>query len=159
MASTMGCPMTTFRLSLAFFALALAGCDCAGPSTPCSSDGQCPAGFRCTDGLCMERSDGGDGDGGLVCSDGRERCGAVCCGDDAVCNAGVCALDCGSAPVCGGACCEGGEECVDDRCVVECADESRRCGSMGELCCSAEQACLGQACVALGAPCEFTEEC
>jgi len=150
------------RFALVLFTLSLAGCDCAGPieGTPCDSDGECGNGFRCSDGVCVARGDsGGQGDGGGVCSDGRDRCSGLCCGAGEACDGGVCRLDCSGEPICGGECCEGGEECLADRCVTECADEARRCGAMDELCCSAEQACLGVACVDLGEPCEFTEDC
>ncbi len=150
------------RAALVLFTLSLASCDCAGPieGTPCDSDAECGDGLRCSDGVCVARADGGgDEDGGGLCGDGRDRCSGLCCAAGEACSGGVCRLDCSGEPICGGECCEGGEECLDDRCVAECADEARRCGAMDELCCSAEQACLGAACVDLGEPCEFTEEC
>ncbi|MCB9591695.1 MAG: hypothetical protein H6719_03080 [Sandaracinaceae bacterium] len=152
--------------SLLGLAVFVTGCDCNGPvTTPCASDTECATGEVCTDGMCVPRArtDGGDGvDTGMMmmeCTDGRPACSGLCCDAAQVCNAGTCAVDCGSDPVCGGACCDAGQECLSDRCVVECADEANRCGSADELCCTDDQACLGGACADLGAPCTLTEEC
>ncbi|WP_236515573.1 FG-GAP repeat domain-containing protein [Sandaracinus amylolyticus] len=141
-------------------AFVVAGCDCGGTppdGRPCDRTNDCPSGFECIDGACFAL---GDGSIDALCDDGRARCGSSCCGVDRVCNAGVCALDCGDRVMCDRACCGAGEECVGStQCAIECADEAQRCGASGELCCASGEACLGDACVALGEPCELTEEC
>ncbi|AKF04119.1 HYR domain protein [Sandaracinus amylolyticus] len=139
--------------------LHVAGCDCGGAppaGRPCDRTSDCPTGFECIDGECF----GGNDSDAAVCDDGRAPCGSSCCGVDRVCNAGVCALDCGDRVMCDRTCCGDGEECVDGaRCAIECADEAQRCGASGELCCASGEACLGDACVMLGDACERTEEC
>jgi hypothetical protein len=145
----------------------LGGCNCGGPSgtMTCTSSSDCRAGEMCVDGRCSPRGDGGtieEGDAGAMwCSDGRAPCGParVCCGAMQSCVADVCRLDCGGRSECGGGCCEEGQECLEGRCVVECADEAQRCGAMGELCCASGEACLRDACVMLGGACTVTEEC
>jgi hypothetical protein len=140
------------------------GCDCSGGGgTPCESTADCEAGSVCRDGTCQAAIDAGRIDGMVPddCLDGRAACGASmrCCASDEACVNDRCELDCGGAPTCGGSCCAGGLECLADRCVTECADEAQRCGAEDELCCPAEQACLGEGCVPLGATCTTTEEC
>ncbi len=157
--------MTPPRFAALLLLLLASGCDCNGPvGMPCATDDDCAPDERCIDEACVPRprTDAGAGeDAGMTmeCDDARPPCGAVCCASDRVCSAGVCALDCGAVPICGGACCGAGQECLTDRCVLECADEANRCGAADELCCTADQACLGGGCVDLGEPCTLTEEC
>ncbi|MCZ7681681.1 MAG: hypothetical protein M5U28_23950 [Sandaracinaceae bacterium] len=155
--------MTRWCLFILTLSLA-SGCDCsAPPATTCSADTDCQAGFVCRDGRCVDRTtqDGGtETDARVTCEPSQVECAGTCCPAGQVCSADFrCALDCGAEPICGGACCAAGDECLDGRCVIECADEAQRCGADGELCCAAEQACLGGGCVDLGGSCTVTEEC
>ncbi len=153
-----------YASSAALAFLLFTGCDCSPPPVePCDSDDDCATNEQCVDGMCRPAGSFDAGDevdaGPATCTDGRDLCGARCCGAEEVCNAGVCALDCGGPAPCGGMCCGAGEECLADACVIECADEANRCGDMGQLCCTDAQACLGGGCVDLGDPCTLTEEC
>jgi len=128
------------------------------------SDGQaCAEGLACVESVCAVEggsNNGGDvtNNGGDACFDGRERCGAQCCGTGLVCDASQsCARDCGAAVLCGAACCGDGEVCERGECLSAC--EGERCGASGELCCGGEELCFGQACVVPGAACLGDEQC
>lgn len=150
-------------LFVLFFALA---CGAPEPVAPgCADQSDCAAGWRCVDGVCSETPEAGvpgPDMGFMMCEDMRDPCGigsgAICCAPEEVCEGRLCLPDCGSGVRCAGECCAEGQECYEDSCVVECAPESR-CGEMGELCCAAEDACLSDACVPLGGPCESTDDC
>jgi hypothetical protein len=60
---------------------------------------------------------------------------------------------------CGTETCEVGQMCLNDVCVAECAEVANLCGVSRESCCTAEEACLQDSCVTLGAECEFSEDC
>ena len=93
--------MLAMRFLILISALVLAsGCDCGGtPSGTCDSDGQCPAGERCLDGVCVPREDAGESaDAAIDPPDARAP--------DA------------SGPACGAdGSCEGDARCVGGHCV------------------------------------------
>lgn len=61
--------------------------------------------------------------------------------------------------ICNGMSCDDDEMCLDNSCVAACEDVGQLCGAESESCCTAEQACLQDSCVSLGADCIFTEDC
>ncbi len=116
------------RTNLALLSLALvalAGCDCSGPSDPpCSSDADCPAG-TCHDGVCVARQDaggtdaGGSGsDAGTICDSGLV-CGAACCRANERCAYGGCVIDLGP--------CASNDDCAGD----SYCDDAMRCTPYG----------------------------
>jgi hypothetical protein len=134
--------MTGRRASLLAALLAASGpsctCGAAGDGS-CRTEADCPPGQSCVDGRCTTRDAIGDeaeaapeADDGLAeetagdapCPPAR-RCGASCCAETERCDLGRCRPDCGALAVCGDP----------------------------PACCTADQACLGTACVPLGAAC------
>jgi hypothetical protein len=122
----------------ALLGLALGACDgCDGGEETCATAADCPAGWTCLDGRCVDQGADGDADGDADAdADGDADADA-----DGPCPA---ERDCAG----GHACCAAGEECVDGRqCLPVCT--GARCGDNHEICCGAEQVCLdGVVCAA-----------
>lgn len=60
--------------------------------------------------------------------------------------------------ICGTECCSDEQSCLVDRCVADCQAE-KLCGANQELCCGDGEFCWGNECLPPGDTCEFTEEC
>ncbi|HVE81472.1 MAG TPA: DUF4215 domain-containing protein, partial [Myxococcales bacterium] len=131
----------SIALGLALAALALAAGSCLGPqSSPCSTGGTCPAGYKCTlsgDSCVPNDNNCGNGriDRGEVCDDGNVRSGDGCradCASDETCGNGEldpakeevcddgnrtsgdgCSADCKSREGCGNNITDPGEQCDD----------------------------------------------
>ncbi len=157
-------------------ALALGGCDCAGPTlhgvgSSCTSSTDCAAGLICLNQVCTVPTDGAvpldgrvDGSGGdaSTCATPCRR-GTLCCGDDEEC---VDELFC--SPSCTGTrcgdnhltCCGAGQICLDDVvCAADCEAGHALCGAANDVCCDAGDVCVESACTTPGDACADDYDC
>jgi len=89
------------------------------------------------------------------CSDGRPKCGGVCCPSGQSCQSNQCAVPpCSDGrPKCGSVCCPSGQSCQSNQCVTPpqpCSDGRPRCGS---ICCNSGEQCIGNQCCPSGRIC------
>ncbi len=157
-------------LALALLVASAPGCDCSGPTTTCTTDGDCGAGLVCRDGRCEmpPAVDGG--------TDGGERPDApgcaperLCAGGRTCCAAGEeCVDDFACAPVCenercgdnGLVCCEAGQICLDGVvCAASCEADRALCGAALDVCCDAGDVCVDDACATPGDTCGDDYDC
>lgn len=152
---------------------ALSGCSCGGGSDGDAGDGgvACSPEEECG-GVCCDEAQVCNADTQLCevdCAAELEACGvgaaAICCAAGDFCADGACVAECGALNECGNECCSAEQVCapIGDSgamgCVAMCEQESQRCGASLEICCSADELCLGNACEPLGDACEVSEEC
>ncbi|MDX9719333.1 MAG: hypothetical protein RBU37_01205, partial [Myxococcota bacterium] len=148
----------------------------------CDADGQCPAeqycaaSRSCTDDVCVasttfcmgdsvmlcnERGSGSSeaqpcapghcAAGACTCSDALECLGAESCmGGACVCESG---LRCGPSSTC----CSSAEVCEDEQCKLACSGQ--RCGVSEELCCTGNDECLWNQCIATWGACTVNDDC
>jgi hypothetical protein len=107
---------------------------CARPGRPCSGGRECCQGFRCRNGRCRVRNDGGGGGGG--CGGTTCRSGWTCCKISGFsqcidpdylhcCRSTICQK---GADCCGAGCCSLGWKCCDNG---RCCPDGWRCGKTG----------------------------
>jgi hypothetical protein len=174
------CERALALAAAALFGLALGGCKGCDEEESCTTADDCPAGWTCLDGRCVDQgADGdgdvdadadGDGDGDSdadadgPCPAGRECAGGrACCGDGEECVDGRQCLPACAATRCGDnheSCCDAGAVCLDGVvCAADCAADQALCGASLDVCCPAGDLCLDDACTTPGDACLDDFDC
>ncbi|HJL19424.1 MAG TPA: VCBS repeat-containing protein [Sandaracinaceae bacterium LLY-WYZ-13_1] len=117
-------PASLRPLAVSLLLVSLTGCECSEESG-CLTRDDCPPGWACLDGMCVEPPDAG--------------------GEDAATppprDAGVPDAGC-DGPVCGGACCEVGERCFMEACVPDLGACEANDDCVSDSYCAADGTCV-----------------